>query len=272
MADSKELPTQDDLKVRFLRKGKSMKPKGLRKRSVERDSADFSVDSDSSQSVIPKHSTLPSLPSVFSSSSKRSKQDSSTPLDPIHFASSGSAAQLSSNDATRTLDVDGNDDKQQLIISGDPEDPDFDDSLYRGLASYKEFVNKKTENPSQISAASRIRAGPLRGQTNVRISSRFDYQPDICKDYKLTGYCGYGDSCKCMLYISSSFFLNIDVTNKPVMHDRGDYKTGWQIDKEWDEQQRLKKEGKLDDDESRFLIPENEPEDNADSDDDLPFA
>lgn len=26
--------------------------------------------------------------------------------------------------------------------------------------------------------------------------SRFDYQPDICKDYKETGRCGYGDSCK----------------------------------------------------------------------------
>lgn len=23
-----------------------------------------------------------------------------------------------------------------------------------------------------------------------------DYQPDVCKEYKLTGYCGYGDTCK----------------------------------------------------------------------------
>ena len=41
---------------------------------------------------------------------------------------------------------------------------------------------------------------------------RFDYQPDICKDYKETGYCGYGDSCK-------------------FIHDRGDYKSGWEIDR-----------------------------------------
>lgn len=36
-----------------------------------------------------------------------------------------------------------------------------------------------------------------------------DYQPDICKDYKETGFCGFGDSCK-------------------FLHDRTDYKHGWQ--------------------------------------------
>ena len=41
---------------------------------------------------------------------------------------------------------------------------------------------------------------------------RFDYQPDICKDYKETGYCGYGDACK-------------------FVHDRGDYKSGWELDR-----------------------------------------
>jgi RING finger protein 113A len=53
-----------------------------------------------------------------------------------------------------------------------------------------------------------IRAGPLKASSNVRISARFDYQQDICKDYKETGHCGFGDSCI-------------------FMHDRGDYKTGW---------------------------------------------
>jgi hypothetical protein len=41
---------------------------------------------------------------------------------------------------------------------------------------------------------------------------RFDYQPDICKDYKETGFCSYGDSCK-------------------FMHDRGDYKSGWELER-----------------------------------------
>lgn len=37
---------------------------------------------------------------------------------------------------------------------------------------------------------------PVKTSSNLRISCRFDYQPDVCKDYKDSGYCGYGDSCK----------------------------------------------------------------------------
>jgi RING finger protein 113A len=29
--------------------------------------------------------------------------------------------------------------------------------------------------------------GPLRANMYVRVSARFDYQPDVCKDYKETG-------------------------------------------------------------------------------------
>ena len=38
--------------------------------------------------------------------------------------------------------------------------------------------------------------GPIRAPTFLRATCRFDYQPDICKDYKETGFCGYGDQCK----------------------------------------------------------------------------
>ncbi|RZC92251.1 hypothetical protein C5167_026885 [Papaver somniferum] len=38
--------------------------------------------------------------------------------------------------------------------------------------------------------------GPLGGFAHIRASTRWDYQPDICKDYKQTGHCGFGDSCK----------------------------------------------------------------------------
>ncbi|CAM6096341.1 unnamed protein product [Calypogeia fissa] len=90
--------------------------------------------------------------------------------------------------------------------------------------------------------------GPLRASAHIRWSVRFDYQPDICKDYKETGYCGYGDSCK-------------------FLHDRGDYKAGWQMEKEWDEAQKQKK------DRAAQGLPEDE-ETTPDSDDDeeLPFA
>ena len=34
--------------------------------------------------------------------------------------------------------------------------------------------------------------GPMKASANIRVTCRFDYQPDICKDYKETGFCGYG--------------------------------------------------------------------------------
>lgn len=58
-------------------------------------------------------------------------------------------------------------------------------------------------------------AGPIKAPTFVRTTCRFDYQPDICKDYKETGFCGYGDTC---IY----------------MHDRGDTISGWQFEREWE--------------------------------------
>ena len=36
------------------------------------------------------------------------------------------------------------------------------------------------------------RKGPLRAPLYLRSTVRWDYQPDICKDYKETGYCGFG--------------------------------------------------------------------------------
>ena len=62
--------------------------------------------------------------------------------------------------------------------------------------------------------------GPMRASANVRTTTRFDYDPSICKDYKETGTCGYGDSC---IYL----------------HDRSDYKSGWQIEKEYNDSRSL---------------------------------
>jgi RING finger protein 113A len=65
-------------------------------------------------------------------------------------------------------------------------------------------------------------AGPLKAPTNIRMTSRFDYQPDICKDYKDTGFCGFGDTC---IYL----------------HDRGDTLSGWQIEQQWEQEQTQKR-------------------------------
>lgn len=90
--------------------------------------------------------------------------------------------------------------------------------------------------------------GPLRASAHIKWSVRFDYQPDICKDYKETGYCGYGDACK-------------------FMHDRGDYKSGWQMDREWEEGEK-KRKAKL----AQRIQDEDEKSEEEEGDDDLPFA
>ena len=66
-------------------------------------------------------------------------------------------------------------------------------------------------------------AGPIRAAQHVRVTARFDYQPDICKDYKETGFCGFGDTC---IYL----------------HDRGDTLSGWQLEQQWEEQRKKEKE------------------------------
>jgi len=73
--------------------------------------------------------------------------------------------------------------------------------------------------------------GPLRGNaTNVRSTLRIEYigttgEGGICKDYKETGYCGFGDSCK-------------------FLHDRSDYKPSYILEQEWEAKQKAIQEKK----------------------------
>eukprot|EP00978_Attheya_sp_CCMP212_P015981 scaffold41494_cov50-Attheya_sp.AAC.2 len=96
--------------------------------------------------------------------------------------------------------------------------------------------------------------GPLKAPTFVRTTCRFDYQPDICKDYKDTGFCGYGDTC---IYL----------------HDQGDTLSGWQLEKEWEDRkqkERDKKEKEMD----RFVSGNGNDSDknSAALEDGLPFG
>ena len=78
------------------------------------------------------------------------------------------------------------------------------------------------------------------------MTTRWDFAPDVCKDYKETGYCSFGDTCK-------------------FLHDRGDYKRGWEIDAEWEEKMKAAKEAGAGGDEGEYFI-------GSDDDEELPFA
>lgn len=90
-----------------------------------------------------------------------------------------------------------------------------DDKIYRGLNNYAQYYEKKDTAQGNASSGM-VRKGPVRAPAHLRATVRWDYQPDICKDYKETGFCGFGDSCK-------------------FLHDRSDYKFGWQLEQEMQE-------------------------------------
>lgn len=99
---------------------------------------------------------------------------------------------------------------------------ELEDGVYRGQGAYRPVMNVREGSI----AASKYTGlyGPVRASsTNVRTTLRIDYQPDVCKDYKETGYCGFGDSCK-------------------FLHDRSDYKSGWQVENEWQQEQAVKRQ------------------------------
>ncbi|KAJ8444720.1 hypothetical protein Cgig2_030394 [Carnegiea gigantea] len=126
-----------------------------------------------------------------------------------------------------------------------------DEKLYKGIHGYTDYKAGFRREQTIASEKAGGAHGPLRASAHIRVSARFDYQPDICKDYKETGYCGYGDACK-------------------FLHDRGDYKSGWQLEKEWEETEKARKRnlamGAGDDDE------DGDGQSEEDDDDTLPFA
>lgn len=98
-----------------------------------------------------------------------------------------------------------------------------DDKVYRGTNAYTDYRAGFRKEQTTANEKGGGAHGPARASANVRMTYVMDFKPDICKDYKDTGYCGYGDACK-------------------FVHDRGDYKQGWQLDKDWEQKLQEQKE------------------------------
>jgi RING finger protein 113A len=138
------------------------------------------------------------------------------------------------NHATRELEIDTEHDrdamaihKRNIEISKNIMEGKIDANVYLGQNAGVIYAEKSEKDINKYKVTGSL--GPMRAPTNLRVNCRFDYAPGICKDYKETGYCGFGDGCV-------------------FMHDRGDYKTGWELEEEWkreqQQKQRLIREGK----------------------------
>lgn len=90
------------------------------------------------------------------------------------------------------------------------------DGKYKGTAAYSSFIQKNKDAPPKL-------VGPMKAPTNIRTITITDFAPDVCKDYKQTGFCGFGDNCK-------------------FLHAREDYKQGWALDKDWEIKTKGKKQ------------------------------
>ncbi|KAL0077939.1 hypothetical protein J3Q64DRAFT_1767006 [Phycomyces blakesleeanus] len=239
MADSTTKSTEESTAPVFKKRSNN---KNLRKRTViqRRDSdsdGDESDEADNVSHVVTKERKTAPTPFVQSTRRKTGRQghDEDESRLGVHYAADLSA-KIQGSDATRystewELEAEAMDKVRKAVASGTA-----------ASLSAKDIKPKQKEVTN-----SKMSVGPQRAPANIRVTARFDYQPDICKDYKETGFCGYGDSC---------IFL----------HDRGDYKSGWQIEKEWEEAQKGNK---------RFGGSEPgefEIKDGDSDDDELPFA
>lgn len=166
--------------------------------------------------------------SGLSQSTKELKQNKATPDELVtKFDADKDRKKVGPDDmgatATFTLDTEFDRDARAIFekskkIHEELKGKETDDKVYRGLNNYQQFYEaRETAQGNAFSAK-----GPKRAPANLRVTVRWDYQPDVCKDYKETGYCGFGDSCK-------------------FMHDRSDYKHGWQLERDWEEQHGLVK-------------------------------
>lgn len=134
----------------------------------------------------------------------------------------------SANDATKTNwhnEINGYEAPKPLnSVTSSVDDEAPATGTYKGASSYGNFIKKSENAPART-------VGPMKAPSNIRSITVTDYAPDVCKDYKQTGFCGFGDTCK-------------------FLHAREDYAQGWKLDRDWEISQKTGKAAKKQEDEA----------------------
>ncbi|KAL2758392.1 hypothetical protein ACRALDRAFT_1075009 [Sodiomyces alcalophilus JCM 7366] len=207
----------------FKRRGVKGKA-NIRKRPATPPPANSDSDSDYSSSEDDAGQRIKRRKKNTGAVTASSRNNAAKPQDlsATTFSADRSVPISSANDATKAsnwYDEDANDALSAKNLLGSTRSganqADAPDGTYRGLANQTSFVKKNPDAPNRT-------FGPVKAPTNIRTITVTDYAADTCKDYKLTGFCGFGDSCK-------------------FAHSREDFKQGWQLDKEWENVTKGKK-------------------------------
>ncbi|KAF7548343.1 hypothetical protein G7Z17_g7112 [Cylindrodendrum hubeiense] len=218
MADSSEAPVAP---VAVFKKRGAKGKANLRKRPAtpppaDSDDSDYSSSEDEAGQRIKRRKKMATITASSKNNATGNKDLSAT----VH-AADRSVLITSANDATKQsnwYDEGSKDALSAKNLLGSTRTVAKDsqpDGTYKGLANQTSFIQKNPDAPNRG-------VGPVKAPTNIRTITIMDYAPDVCKDYKQTGWCGFGDAC---------IFL----------HDRSDHKLGWQLDREWESVTKGKK-------------------------------
>ncbi|XP_053621642.1 E3 ubiquitin-protein ligase RNF113A [Plodia interpunctella] len=204
-------------------KKRNIKNRGGRKRKSSSSEEKNSSGSEDQTVVLPTKRVQKQNPNIQSSGGVKKQKtdiqnsDVSSDDEKISIRTTLSVQQQRENaTATYELDTEFDKDAQAIFEKAQKINEELqgqaDDKIYRGINNYAQYY-KKRDTAAGNASSGLVRKGPIRAPANLRATVRWDYQPDICKDYKETGFCGFGDSCK-------------------FLHDRSDYKHGWQLERE----------------------------------------
>ena len=98
---------------------------------------------------------------------------------------------ISSKNATSNDNSDNNNEKSSVLHQFNTSSSSQQEVSQKDLATSTNEYHP-TDMGKKDEKRNKFLAGPIRAPTNIRTTCRFDYQPDICKDYKDTGFCGFG--------------------------------------------------------------------------------
>ncbi|KAM3955623.1 RING finger protein mdlc isoform 2-T2 [Aphomia sociella] len=211
-----------EVQVTTTFKKRNVKNRGGRKRKASSSEEKNSSDSDEQTVVLPTKRPQKQNPNKQTTAGPRKERpeinaDTSDDEKADQSRTTLSVQQQRENaTATYELDTERDKDAQAIFEKAQKINEELqgqaDDKIYRGINNYAQYY-KKRDTAAGNASSGLVRKGPIRAPANLRATVRWDYQPDICKDYKETGFCGFGDSCK-------------------FLHDRSDYKHGWQLERE----------------------------------------
>ena len=123
--------------------------------------------------------------------SSKSTQAGSKDLSASAYVADRNAPISDYNDATKQSNWYDENDKDALSaknLLGSAKNKPSDgqpDGTYKGLANKTSFIQKHPDAPQRT-------VGPVKAPTNIRTITVTDFAPDVCKDYKKTGFCGFG--------------------------------------------------------------------------------